>query len=239
MQLTINHFFPKKLNLYADRGNIITLQKRCEWRGITSKVVEVHTIEDANVAEADILIIGGGSDREQSLVTDELTKIQNELKAAIEDGVSCLAICGGYQFLGDYYQLPDGNKLSGLQLFDFYTISKPGRLTGNILLNSGKFGKIVGFENHGGRTYHSYRPLGEVVKGQGNNSEDGKEGIHYKNLVGTYLHGPLLPKNPQIADYLISNALERKYGNVKLFPLDDHLESIAKNRIWEREANRQ
>ncbi|WP_035101104.1 type 1 glutamine amidotransferase [Aneurinibacillus terranovensis] len=237
MQLTIYHFFPKKLNLYADRGNIIALQKRCEWRSIAPQIIEVDSVEEANVMEADIVVIGGGSDREQSLVTEELTKIQSELKSAIEDGVSCLAVCGGYQFLGDYYQLPDGSKLPGLELLDFYTVSKPARLIGNILLNSETFGNIVGFENHGGRTYHSYKPLGEVVKGHGNNGEDGKEGIHYKNLVGTYLHGPLLPKNPQIADYLISNALERKYGNVKLFPLDDQLENTANKLLWERELH--
>ncbi|WCK53398.1 glutamine amidotransferase [Aneurinibacillus sp. Ricciae_BoGa-3] len=238
MYLTLYHFFPEKLNLYGDRGNVITMQKRCEWRGIELRVVEVRS-DAPPLHEADIMLIGGGSDREQDLVTRDLEKIKDEFKSAIDDGVSCLAVCGGYQFLGEYYQLPNGDKLKGMQLFDFYTVSKPGRLTGNILMESDAFGRIVGFENHGGRTYHEYDPLGRVVKGHGNNGEDSKEGIHYKNLLGTYLHGPVLPKNPSMADYLIGQAMLRKYGTSDLMPLDDRMEESAKEKIWDNKMKEQ
>lgn len=232
-KITIFHFSPEKLNLYGDRGNIRTLFMRCFWRGIELDVQEVRNIKEADLAQADILFIGGGSDREQALVTEDLFSIKSEFKHAIEDGVTALTICGGYQFLGDYYQTPEGEKLKGLGLLDFYTESKPGRLIGNILIDS-SVGRVAGFENHGGRTYHNYEALGKVVKGHGNNGEDGKEGLVYKNLIGTYLHGPLLPKNPELADRVIASALERKYGKAELDPLKDELEQQAKTFIWNR-----
>ena len=232
MKLTLMHFFPDKLNLYGDRGNIITLQKRCEWRGIELEVIEVKNVQEINISKGDILFIGGGSDREQALCTAELFTIKDHLKEAIEDGVSMLTICGGYQFLGSHYTTADGVKLEGLNILNLYTESKGERIIGNLLIQSDTFGSIVGFENHGGRTYHQYDALGEVAYGGGNNAEDGKEGIFYKHLIGTYLHGPILPKNPKIADFLIEKALERKYGITKLEPLNDQFERQANQKIW-------
>jgi len=231
--LTVYHYFPDKLNLYGDRGNIISLQKRCEWRGIDLKVVELKQAKDAPISKADIVFIGGGSDREQSLCTDDLFAIKQDFKSMIEDGVSCLTICGGYQFLGDHYITLEGDKLEGLGILDFYTVSKQPRLIGNLLINSSRFGQIVGFENHGGRTYHSYDTLGDVVVGNGNNDKDKKEGLLYKNLIGTYLHGPILPKNPAIADFLIGQALERKYGSGTLEAIPDDLERKTNQHVWD------
>jgi len=235
MQKSVNiyHYFPDRLNLYGDRGNIITLQKRCEWRGIEANVVELKNVKDAPIQKADIIFIGGGSDREQSLCTDELFSIKKDFKSMVEDGVGALTICGGYQFLGDHYLTQEGDKLEGLGILDFYTVSKSPRLIGNLLVESALFGNMVGFENHGGRTYHNYDTLGKVISGQGNNGEDGREGLLYKNLIGTYLHGPILPKNPNVADYLISQALDRKYGDGKLTSLDDTLEQKTNKHVWD------
>lgn len=236
--LTIYHYYPDKLNLYGDRGNVRVLQMRCAWRGIELRIEEVKHPKEASLSKADLLFIGGGSDREQALVTDELQSVKAEFAHAIEDGVGMLAVCGGYQFLGNYYQTLKGEKLKGLGLLDFYTESKTGRLVGNLLLKMDDGSKIAGFENHGGRTYHGYDPLGTVIKGYGNNGGDQKEGILYKNLIGTYLHGPVLPKNPELADRLIQNALKRKYGIGDLQPLSDGEEQRAKDAIWNRTLGR-
>lgn len=232
MKLKLIHFFPDKLNLYGDRGNIITLQKRCQWRGIDLEITEIKHVEGSNILEGDILFIGGGSDREQALCTAELFIIKDDIKTAIEDGVSMLAICGGYQFLGTHYITADGTRLEGLGILDIHTENKGERIIGNLLVKSENFGHIVGFENHGGRTYHNYPTLGAVVFGGGNNGEDGKEGIMYKNLIGTYLHGPLLPKNPMIADVIIQNAITRKYGRIEIAKLEDKAEKIANDKLW-------
>lgn len=230
--LTLYHYFPDRLNLYGDRGNVLSLKRRCEWRGINLEVVEVKQAKDAPIQKADIIFIGGGSDREQSLCTDDLFAIKQDFKSMIEDGVSCLTICGGYQFLGDHYITLEGEKLGGLGILDFHTESKNPRLIGNILLESEQFGQLVGFENHGGRTYHNYDSLGSVVQGFGNNDEDKKEGLMYKNLIGTYLHGPILPKNPSLSDFLIEQALIRKYGEASLPPLSDALEKQTNQHVW-------
>lgn len=231
--INIYHFMHDKLNLYGDIGNIIALSKRAKWRGIDVKVTDVKETAGLKLSEADILFIGGGSDREQAIATTELFKIKDEFKAAIEDGVPALTICGGYQFLGEKYVTPDGHELKGLNILDFYTESRTERLTGNIVIESETFGQIVGFENHGGRTYHDYDTLGRVVSGFGNNDTDKKEGIHYKNLLGTYLHGPILPKNHEITDYLLKAACERK--NIAFSPLNDNaIEESAKKVIIDR-----
>lgn len=230
MELTLYHFFPDKLNLYGDRGNIITLQKRAEWRGISLRVVPVTNVNEVSLKDADILFIGGGSDREQALCTEQLFSIKDEFKTCIEEGVPTLTICGGYQFLGDYYETIEGQKLKGLGILDLHTIGKEKRLMSNIVIRSEMFGTVVGFENHGGRTYHKYPTIGDVLKGYGNNDDDAKEGIHYKNLLGTYMHGPLLPKNPKIADYLLKSALERKYSGVTFPELNDKMENKANQK---------
>lgn len=210
--------------------------KRCEWRGINVWVVEIKNPDDAKNSGCDIFMIGGGSDREQAIATKRLAPLVKEIKAWVEDGVSGLTICGGYQFLGDYYETKTGEKLTGMGILPFYTKAEDSRLMTNILVESQTFGRIVGFENHGGRTYHHFPTLGKVVNGFGNNGESGEEGLHYHNLIGTYLHGPILPKNPQIADYLIGQAYERKTGR-KLEPLPDEMEKIANQTVWERFLN--
>ncbi|NEW05852.1 glutamine amidotransferase [Paenibacillus sp. SYP-B3998] len=229
MNLLLYNFFPDRLNLYGDRGNVIAFQKRCEWRGIQLEVVNIKSTNSINLSQVDLLFIGGGSDREQGLVTHELLKIKKEFKSCIEDGVGCLAICGGYQLLGNYYVTSEGNKYMGLDICDFYSVGQKNRMVGNIAIESKDFGNILGFENHSGRTYHPYESLGKVIKGFGNNGNDGTEGLYYKNVIGTYLHGPLLPKNPALADQIISSAIERKYGRKEMIQLDDTLENETKH----------
>ncbi|MDP4084895.1 MAG: glutamine amidotransferase [Bacillota bacterium] len=222
------------LNLYGDRGNIICLKKRCEWRGISLQVEEIKSPNDAlNKPWCDLFMIGGGSDREQAIVTNKLQPLVKEIKDWIEDGVSSLTICGGYQFLGEYYKKKNGEKLKGMGILPLYSEAGKNRLMTNLLISTKQFGNVVGFENHGGRTYHNLPPLGLVVNGYGNNGENGEEGLHYHHLIGTYLHGPILPKNPRIADYLIEKAYERKTGRT-LEPLNDTFENEANEVVWER-----
>lgn len=237
-ELKLYHFMTDKLNLYSDIGNIIALKQRAKWRNIKLNVVEVNETEGVTFDGCDIFFIGGGSDREQALATKELSKIKSKLKNAIEEGMPGLTICGGYQFLGNKYITPDGTELEGLGILDFYTQSKKERLTGDIVIESDTFGTIVGFENHGGRTYHNYDTLGKVTHGFGNNDEDGKEGIHYKNLLGTYLHGPILPKNHEITDYLLEQACIRKGIPFEPRQLDNTAEEAAKQAIVDRFENK-
>lgn len=235
MKLTIGHLYPDLLNLYGDRGNIQCMMKRSQWRGIEAETIE-FTLEDTiDFSKLDIVLLGGGSDREQMIVCSRLRDIQKDFKAYVEDGGTVLAVCGGYQLLGHYYKTDEGT-IEGLSLVDLYTEQGSPRLIDNIVLENKDFSMpIVGFENHGGRTYiGDSRPFGTVLYGHGNNGEDNTEGVLYKNVVGTYLHGPLLPKNPHICDYLLSNALKRKYGSADLAPLDDTQEKEANQYIYHR-----
>lgn len=234
-KLTIGHLYPDLLNLYGDRGNIQGLMKRCQWRGIEAETIEFRIEDDIDFSKLDIVLLGGGSDREQMLVCNKLRSIRNEFKDYVEDGGSVIAICGGYQLLGHYYDTGEG-KIEGLSLVDFHTEHGSDRLIDNIVLKNDLFElPIVGFENHAGRTYiGENKPFGKILYGSGNNGEDKTEGILYKNVVGTYLHGPLLPKNPQISDYLIKNALVQKYGDGELTPLDDTMEKEANQYIYHR-----
>ncbi|QLK86394.1 type 1 glutamine amidotransferase [Staphylococcus sp. 17KM0847] len=233
-ELTVFHFMPDKLNLYSDIGNIMALKYRAKQRNITLNVVDVNEVDGIDLNNADIFFIGGGSDREQALATKELTKIKEQLKEAIESGLPGLVVCGGYQFLGEKYITPDGKVLEGLHILDFYTESQTDRLTGDIVIESEQFGTIVGFENHGGRTHHSYPTLGHVTHGYGNNDTDRQEGLHYKNLLGTYLHGPVLPKNHEMTDYLLAVAAERKGIPFEPKNIDSIEEEAAKKVLIER-----
>lgn len=236
MKLTLYHFFDELLNLYGDRGNVIALKHRCEARGIELDIVKVKNVDGLKLSEGDIYFIGGGADSSQALCTEQLLKIKNEFKDAVEDGVSALTICGGYQFLGQRYTTANGEDLKTLGILDFYTEStvKKPRLIGNVLLESERFGQVVGYENHGGRTFHDYETLGRVVNGYGNNDDDKLEGLVYKNLIGTYLHGPILPKNPDITDFLIANAIERKYGKTDLPIVETQFENWANQSVWNK-----
>ncbi len=235
MKLTIGHLYPELLNLYGDRGNIQCMMKRCLWRGIEAETIAFGLEDSIDFSKLDIVLLGGGSDREQRIVCSRLRDIRENFHHYVEDGGSVLAVCGGYQLLGHYYKTEE-DTLKGLSLVDLYTEQGSPRLIDNIVLENPDFSlPIVGFENHGGRTYiGDNKPFGKVVYGHGNNGEDGQEGVLYKNVVGTYLHGPLLPKNPHICDYLISNALERKYGKGALEPLDDTQEIQANQELYKR-----
>ena len=196
-----------------------------------------YGLEDkVNFSKLDIVLLGGGSDREQMIVCQRLQEIREDFEAYVESDGVVIAVCGGYQLLGHYYQTDQG-KMEGLHLVDIYTEQKPGRLIDNIVLKSELFDMpVVGFENHGGRTkIGNNKAFGKVLYGSGNDGESGYEGVIYKNVIGTYLHGPLLPKNPQVCDYLIERALERKYKEkIILAPLEDKEEMEANSYIVKR-----
>ena len=231
--LTIVHLFPELLNLYGDGGNVIALTRRLQWRGLPVEVREIGMGDAMDFTQADIVFIGGGADREQMIVKDAMVARKSELSAYVADGGVLLAVCGGYQFLGHSYAMDDV-VVEGLGVIDMETVRGEGRLIGNAVIQSDICAApIVGFENHGGRTTlgPDAKPLGRVLgKTFGNNGEDGFEGVHQGNLIGTYLHGPLLPKNPQVADYLIAQAYDRRGDVLELAPLDDAIELEA-NRV--------
>ncbi len=233
MELKICHLYPDVLNLYGDRGNIICMEKRLQWRGIDVVTSGVSVGEMLRADEFDIVAIGGGQEFfRKELLEDLHEKKAAELKAAIEDGKTVLAICGGYQLLGQYYEMPDGTKYDFTGALDVYTVGADKRMTGDYTFACDELGgeTLVGFENHIGKTYLSgnVRPLGHVIKGCGNNGEDGTEGARYKNVFASYAHGSLLPKNPALCDLILKTTLERKYGTaVDLPPLDDTLEQRA------------
>ena len=237
--MKIAHLYPDLLNLYGDRGNIICLQKRCEWRGIEVEVSEYQLHDELRLDDVDILFLGGGSDREQKIVAERLQDYKNEIHAYVENNGVMLAICGGYQLIGHYYQA-DGEEIKGLSLIDAYTVSGKNRLIGNVVIDSEIVDdSIVGFENHAGRSHiGTHTPLGKVSYGFGNNFEDGTEGVVYKNIIGTYLHGPLLPKNPKLADLILQKALRRKhFESIILSELDDTVESRGHEYIANRFKN--
>lgn len=237
--LTIVHLFPELLNLYGDGGNVIALARRLQWRGLPVEVREIGMGDAMDFSQADIVFIGGGADREQMIVKDAMVARKSELSAYVADGGVLLAVCGGYQFLGHSYAMDDV-VVEGLGVIDMETVRGEGRLIGNAVIQSDICdAPIVGFENHGGRTTlgSDAKPLGRVLgKTFGNNGEDGFEGVHQGNLIGTYLHGPLLPKNPQVADYLIARAFDRRGDALELAPLDDAIELEA-NRVMAERLN--
>ena len=236
MKVTIGHLYPDLLNLYGDRGNIACLMKRCEWRGIEAETIQYELTDKVNFEDLDIVLLGGGSDREQMIVCTKLQEIREDFKRYVEDNGVVIAVCGGYQLLGHYYRTSEG-EMKGLSLVDLYTEQGEGRLIDNVVLKSSLFDMpIVGFENHGGRTYiGDNTPLGKVLYGSGNDGKSGYEGVVYKNVIGTYLHGPILPKNPALADYLITRALERKYKKkITLDPLPDKEEREANEYVVKR-----
>lgn len=245
MKVNICHLYPDLMNLYGDRGNVIALYRRCLWHGLEARVHPVTTGEVVDFTGYDLIFIGGGQDREQRLICRDLQKVKgSSLAEAVEAGVTLLSICGGYQLLGEYYRTASGEVLPGLSILDARTEAGRRRMIGNVVVESdllpGRKRTIVGFENHSGRTYLGprVRPLGRVLSGFGNNGQDGLEGAVYRNVIGTYLHGSLLPKNPWLTDYLLERALERRYGPVTLAPLDDSIEErahrAALKRSWRR-----
>jgi hypothetical protein len=229
--LRLGHLYPSLMNIYGDRGNIVCLQRRCRLRGIELTVTPLEVGDVLQPDDFDLLFMGGAQDREQTLVCEDLAASKGGLRDAVSDGVVFLGVCGGYQLSGRFYRGADGVEMRGAGVFDLFTLH-PGprakRLIGNVAA-TWEGGSLAGFENHGGRTYlgAGTEPLARVVHGHGNDGKSGYEGARYKNAFGSYLHGPILPKNPAFADRLLSLALERRYGDGSLTRIDDAMEQMA------------
>lgn len=234
--INIAHLYPKLLNIYGDWGNVLTIKKRCEWRNIDVNIDSIDINETIDIKKYDLYFLGGGQDQQQIAVSKELQKHKNSLQDAADDNAVFLAICGGYQLLGHYYQPHNAERLSGISLLDAYTLAGDRRFIGNVTAHCDfvKPETLVGFENHSGLTYiqNETKPLAMVDTGHGNNGTDKTEGARYKNVFGSYLHGSFLPKNPHFADYLISLALHKRYKEeIELSKLDDSFEHRAHDAL--------
>ncbi|HEY3374220.1 MAG TPA: hypothetical protein VGK02_04045 [Candidatus Aquicultor sp.] len=247
ISINLYHLYPDAMNLYGDYGNVLALVKRCEWRGFDVVVTHVKQGDSVDFNAADIILMGGGQDRSQQVIAHDLKQRECALKEAIEQGVCALTVCGAYQLFGHYFRTKEGLELPGIGVFDVHTEGSDDRMIGNTLIDCYSFMtpvdrallfrgsklrklELVGFENHSGKTYlqEDVTPFGKVIKGYGNDGASQHEGCRYKNAFGTYLHGPLLPKNPWFADYLIVLALRRKYGeNIEVIELDNSMEAAA------------
>lgn len=239
MELKICHLYPDILNLYGDRGNIICMEHRLRWRGISVSTTQISVGMPLHAADYDLFFLGGGQDFEQEVLLDDLRGDKTaEICAAVADGKTFLAICGGYQMLGQYYRTHDGVQCDFTGALDLYTIGAKKRLIGNYMFTCDDLPgqTVVGFENHAGKTYlgEGVRPMGRVLAGYGNNGEDGSEGARFHNVFATYSHGCLLPKNPALCDYILQTALAYKYGDAALPALDDALENSAHSYIRQR-----
>ncbi len=230
-ELNILELYPKDMNIYGDSGNVLVLKKRAEKRNISVNILS-YNIGDSFPKNVDIVVAGGGQDSGQEKVNKDLLKIKDKLKKLAENYTPMLLICGSYQLFGNYFRTNEGKVLKGIGILNAYTEATNERMVGNIITESVPFGEIIGYENHSGKTTleGDTLPLGLVKLGAGNNGEDSTEGARYKNVVGTYLHGSLLPKNPKIADFLISEAMAKKYPDdfTKLKALDDSLADKAR-----------
>jgi hypothetical protein len=234
LEISFAHIYPKLLNLYGDIGNVLTLKNRCEWRGIKFIAEEINLGDDFK--PHDLYFIGGGQDRQQVDVANEIQKYKNFLQQERDNGAVFLSICGGYQLFGHFYKAQDGSELKGIDLLDAYTLAGNKRFIGNVTTQVDYLepNTLVGFENHSGLTYleGETKPISKILTGNGNNGEDKTEGARFKNVFGTYLHGSFLPKNPHFADFLIELALEKRYGKkIKLEPLNDEIELQTHNNL--------
>ena len=230
-ELNILELYPKDMNIYGDSGNVLILKKRAEKRNISVNILS-YNIGDSFPKNVDIVVAGGGQDSGQEKVNKDLLQIKDKLKKLAENYTPMLLICGSYQLFGNYFRTNEGKVLKGIGILNAYTEATNERMVGNIITESVPFGEIIGYENHSGKTTleGDTLPLGLVKLGAGNNGEDSTEGARYKNVIGTYLHGSLLPKNPRIADFLISEAMAKKYPDdfTKLKALDDSLADKAR-----------
>lgn len=232
---TIGWLYPTKMNIYGDRGNVIALQRRAAWRGLDTRVVDLH-IGDSIPTDIDTFFFGGGQDQQQVAVARDLQGEKGvAIKASIEAGASLLSVCGGYQLLGHEYRPHGAQPLAGIGLFDLVTVAGPERFIGNVVVES-QWGDLVGFENHSGLTHlaEGQPPMGRVKVGRGNNGTDGFEGAMYRNAIGCYLHGSLLPKNPLVTDWLIETSMQRKVPGFSLAPLANEIEARARATAIER-----
>jgi CobQ-like glutamine amidotransferase family enzyme len=243
-KFTIGWLYADLMNIYGDRGNILTLQKRAQWRGLDPKVIELGRGAGQHMDGVDVFFFGGGQDREQALIYDDLKQYkQDSLQKAAQDGAQILAVCGGYQLLGHYYQTADGERFDGIGMLDVKTEAGRKRFIGDVVVQTAMEdltpNTLVGFENHSGRTFlgDGARPLGKVLHGKGNNGSDRTEGAVQGNIIGTYMHGSLLPKNPHLADHIIGRALRRR-GGASLSHLDDSAELAAHDWILKHAQRR-
>ncbi len=223
------------MNIYGDYGNILVLKRRAEWRGYKVEVIDYNP-GDNFPKDIDVIVGGGGQDSGQDKVQADLQKISHKLRDLADNGTPMLVICGLYQLFGKYFQTHDKRIIHGIGILDIETIAESERLIGNITIQSQQFGDIVGYENHSGQTFlgKNAKPLGMVIRGVGNNKKDKSEGACSNNVIGSYLHGSLLPKNPHIADWLIEQAATKKYGNFESKNIDDHFTSLAREHAMKR-----
>lgn len=246
-EIRILYLYPDILELYGDFGNIQVLKYRIEKRGYKA-IIDQYSIGDEapDFSSYDLVFAGGGADNEQSILSEDLIKYKENIKKAVDSGVFFLLICGAYQLFGKYYKGVEGNIIPGLEVFDYYTEAindRKKRCIGNIVLEvtlDDKKTKVIGFENHGGQTYDIDTPFGNVLFGNGNKFQDTHEGFFRKNVIATYLHGPLLSKNPELCDYIIKHCLERKYNeDIILQDLDDSFETLCREQLLNNFLNKQ
>lgn len=233
--LTILQLYPNDMNIYGDNGNVLVLQRRAEWHGYDTTVIGYNP-GDTFPKNVDIIVGGGGQDSGQDTIQDDLLKIGPTLRSLAETNTPMLVICGLYQLFGNYFKTQDGHTIKGIELLNIATIAGSERLIGNIVTRSKEFGDIIGYENHSGQTFlgEGVTPLGTVVRGAGNNGEDDYEGARYKNVIGSYLHGSLLPKNPVVADWLLQQAAIKKYGIFEQTVIDDRFAKLARENAIKR-----
>jgi CobQ-like glutamine amidotransferase family enzyme len=233
--ITVLQLYPRDMNIYGDHGNLLVLQRRLQWYGYQPKIVQ-YNVGDTLPKDVDIVIGGGGQDSGQEKIHADLLKIGPQLKAWADAGVPMLMVCGLYQLFGNFFKTLDEKMLKGIGILDVETHGTTERLIGNIITHNETFGDIIGYENHSGQTYlgKNVEPFATVVKGAGNNSSDGHEGARYKNVIGTYLHGSILPKNPKVADFLIRTAVENKGLEFSTDLVDDLLADLARGVARER-----
>lgn len=234
-QLTIVQLYSRDMNIYGDHGNVLVLKRRAEWHGYDVTVVEYNPGDDFPKS-VDIIVGGGGQDSGQDKIQADLLTIGPKLRELAEAGTPMLVICGLYQLFGKFFKTQDGHIIKGIELLDIETIAGPERLIGNIVTRSDEFGDIVGYENHSGQTFlgTGVAPLGTITRGAGNNGQDDFEGARYKNVIGSYLHGSLLPKNPTIADWLIAQAATNKFGDFNPGTPDDRFAKLAREYALKR-----
>lgn len=247
-EIKLLYLYPDIMELYGDYGNIQVLKYRCEKRDIKLTIDKYSIGDDSpDFKSYDIVFAGGGADNEQSILSDDLMRHKEGIKEAVQSGTFFLLICGAYQLFGKYYKGVEGNIIPGLEVFDYHTEAQPDRrkrCIGNIITKAtldGENTEVIGFENHGGQTFNVNTPFGKVIVGNGNKFEDKEEGYFQKNVIATYLHGPLLSKNPKVADYIIKYCLERKLseeeknsGKIELKKLDDTFEEKCRQQLLDK-----
>ena len=233
--LNILQLYPRDMNIYGDWGNVLTVMRRAQWHGY-EVVLHEYNPGDAFPTDVDIVIGGGGQDAGQDIIQNDLLKIGTRLHELADADTPMLVICGLYQLFGNFFKTKDGHEIQGIGIFNLETHGGPERMIGNIVTHSSEFGEIIGYENHSGQTFlgEGVQPLGKVVKGAGNNGQDEFEGARYRFVIGSYLHGSLLPKNPLIADWLIEKAAAKRYGDFTPSVIDDRFAAAARRVAVER-----